>query len=227
MSGLLSKGVEIVIDLWGPYACFTPPYAKVERISYAVPTPSALRNILNAVYCKPVEFHWEVREIQVMSPIRYLPCRRNEVKHRYTGGRPLLTDDCRTQRAMTMLKDVYYRVRAVLIPKEPGDAVEASLRKQALRRIQKGQCFWQPYFGIRECECYFALSDFSDGREPIRETMDFGLMVYDTHIPGQCSPGYGGMDLSLYHCSMVDGVIKVPPYDSDMVIKHMEGVVGC
>ena len=31
---------EITVEVWGDFACFTPPYAKVERLSYPFPTPS-------------------------------------------------------------------------------------------------------------------------------------------------------------------------------------------
>ena len=41
---------EITVEVWGDFACFSPPYAKVERLSYPFPTPSAARGILSAIY---------------------------------------------------------------------------------------------------------------------------------------------------------------------------------
>ncbi|WP_418690728.1 CRISPR-associated protein Cas5 [Agathobaculum sp.] len=63
---------EIVIEVWGDLACFTMPYAKVERLTYPFPTPSAARGILSAIYSKPKEFRWQINRIEVLNPIRYI-----------------------------------------------------------------------------------------------------------------------------------------------------------
>ena len=68
---------EIVIEVWGDFACFTMPYAKVERLTYPFPTPSAARGILSAIYSKPKEFRWQVNRIEVLNPIRYISFKRN------------------------------------------------------------------------------------------------------------------------------------------------------
>ncbi|WP_455163666.1 CRISPR-associated protein Cas5, partial [Slackia exigua] len=34
------------VEVWGDYACFTRPELKVERMTYDVPTPSAMRGLL-------------------------------------------------------------------------------------------------------------------------------------------------------------------------------------
>lgn len=49
---------EIALEVWGDFACFAPPEAKVERLSSPVPTPSAARGIYSAIYSKPMEFYW-------------------------------------------------------------------------------------------------------------------------------------------------------------------------
>lgn len=49
---------EVVIEVWGDFACFTMPQAKVERLTYPFPPPSAARGILSAIYMKPKEFLW-------------------------------------------------------------------------------------------------------------------------------------------------------------------------
>lgn len=69
----------IVVDVWGPFACFTQPHTKVERVSYDVPTPSACRGVLNAIYCKPSEFYYQITKIEVMKPIRHINIKKNEV----------------------------------------------------------------------------------------------------------------------------------------------------
>src|SRR5260370_7334636 len=71
----------VEVCVWGKFACFTRPELKVERVSYEVMTPSAARGILEAIFWKP-EFHWQIREIQVLKPIRFFSILRNEVNSR-------------------------------------------------------------------------------------------------------------------------------------------------
>ena len=44
--------MEIVLEAYGDFACFTRPEAKVERFSYPIITPSAARGLLDAIYSK-------------------------------------------------------------------------------------------------------------------------------------------------------------------------------
>lgn len=209
---------DICVDLWGPRACFTPPYGKVERLSYPVPTPSAIRGILSGIYAKNVEFYWRIKRIEVMNPIQYFDCKRNELKSRLqTTPKPIDASQDHTPRNTVMLKDVKYRVTASIMPLLPRFQRDpAPLEAQATRRIEHGSCFYQPYLGIRECECYFAPADMS--AKPIPVTQDFNLMTYDTFVPHELK---GAPSLSLYHATMVDGVIEVPEYDSPYVLKNV------
>ena len=47
----MGYGISIIVE--GDYACFTRPEMKVERVSYDVPTPSALEGLLKSIYWKP------------------------------------------------------------------------------------------------------------------------------------------------------------------------------
>ena len=107
---------EIVIEVWGDLAYFTMPYAKVERLTYPFPIPSAAGGILSAIYSKPKEFRWQINRIEVLNPIRYISFKRNEVKCT-VGTKPIFTEDERTQRQTTALQDVRYRIAASLIPR--------------------------------------------------------------------------------------------------------------
>lgn len=55
--------------------------------------------------------------------------------------------------------------------------------------------------------------------KPISVTRDFGIMVFDTHVPYDNRIGINNFSLSLYHCKMDRGVIHVPRYGSPDVIK--------
>ncbi len=214
---------EICIEVWGDFASFSPPYAKVERLTYPVPTPSAMRGLLSSIYSKPAEFVWLVTKIEVLNPIRYMNFMRNEVKSTVSiksdvENSFLYTDEDRTQRQTQVLKDVRYRITARICPRKEFTSTLEQLHCQALRRIRGGKTFMQPSLGMREFVCYFEESDGS--RPPIDVSMDLGLMVYDVFdlhdysVRAKTKPS-----LSLYHAVMEHGVIHVPDYDSEEVLK--------
>src|SRR5512138_2466702 len=72
----MAYGVKVKV--WRDYACFTRPEMKVERVSYDVMTPSAARAIFDAILWKPA-IRWNVRQIDVLTPIRWVSLRRNEL----------------------------------------------------------------------------------------------------------------------------------------------------
>ena len=208
---------EIVIEVWGDFACFSAPYARVERLTYPFPTPSAARGILSAIYCKPKEFRWQINRIEVLRPIRYINFKRNEVKCT-VSSKPISTDDERTQRQTTALQDVRYRIAASIVPRPAFVGKEPQLYEQALRRIRGGKCYFQPSLGLREFTCYFEESDGT--RQPIQDSLDAGLIVYDLFTPDDIEvTNKVKIHMSLFHAVMQNGVVTVPPYDSPEVLK--------
>lgn len=208
---------EITIEVWGDFACFTMPEARVERLTYPFPTPSAARGILSAIYVKPKEFNWRINRIEVLNPIRYISFKRNEVKCT-VSSEPISTEEERTQRQTVALQDVRYRISASIIPRPAFAERETQLYEQALRRIRGGKCFCTPSLGLREFVCYFEESDGT--RQPIQQSMDAGLMVYDLFGPDDVEiTKKMKIRMSLFHAVMENGVIHVPPYDSPEVLK--------
>src|ERR1035441_2143439 len=63
----------------GDLACWTRPESKVERGSSECMTPSAARNILDAICWKP-EMRWVVTRILVLKPVRFQAIRRHELQ---------------------------------------------------------------------------------------------------------------------------------------------------
>ena len=211
--------MEVVVEVWGDLACFSRPDAKVERLTYPVPTPSAVRGILSSLYSKPREFYWQVNRIEVLNPIRTISFKRNEVKSK-VRDKPIFTEEERTQRQTVALRDVRYRFAASICPRPDFTGTVAQLYAQALRRIREGKAFVQPSLGLREFVAYIAEADCANGPRPIPVDMDLGLMVYDVFdLHDFAVRKKTRSRLSLYHCVMKQGVIEVPPYDSPEVIK--------
>ncbi len=121
---------DVVITIWGDYACWTRPESKVERLTYPVPTPSGIRGVLASIYSKPAAFYWQISKIEVLNPIQYLTIKRNEVKSKLSWNKVNPMKGCisieedRTQRQSVVLKDVRYRITAhmVLRAEFPGTA---------------------------------------------------------------------------------------------------------
>lgn len=114
---------EWSLEVWGDYACFTRPEMKVERVSYDIMTPSAARAIFEAILWKPA-IKWHITRLEVLSPIRWISVRRNEVSSICTiptqahldgsNHKPMgfSIEDTRQQRAGLFLRDVHYRIYA-------------------------------------------------------------------------------------------------------------------
>lgn len=224
---------QVTITVWGDFALFSRPESKVERMTYPVPTPSAVRGILASIYSKPNEFYWQVEKIEVLKNIRYATFKRNELKSkmpRISPADPLKVcldiEEDRTQRQAVVLRDVRYRLTARMIPRSDFTGTASQLYNQFERRVKRGQMFLQPSMGVREFPAYFEWG--STGEEPIQEDMDLGLMVYDVFDLYQWKVGkQAEPQVSLYHAKMEQGVISVPPWDSPLVLKPGKGETPC
>lgn len=115
-------GYGIRVEAWGPYALFSRPEMKAERVSYDVITPSAARGLIEAVYWKPA-IRWKIDRIYVCNPIRFTNIRRNEVASKISasvvrsamngGDMPYLNTSAEIQqRASMALYDVRYIIDA-------------------------------------------------------------------------------------------------------------------
>ena len=209
--------MEISIEVWGDFACFSPPWGKVERLTYPFPTPSAARGILSAIYSKPAEFYWQIVRIEVLSPIHYISFKRNEVKVKVADSH-IYTDDERTQRQTVALQEVRYRITAQIVPQKGYSGNLQQLYEQALRRIRSGKCFHQPSLGLREFVAYFEESDGQ--REPINVNLDAGWMVYDVFdLEDSAVRKKAKPCLTLFHAVIKQGVIEVPPWNSPTLVR--------
>src|SRR5882724_10218639 len=71
-----------VLKVWGDFACYSRPELKVERFSYPLPPPSAVRGVFDAIYSKPKEFRWQTERVELLTVPSYIALRRNEVKEK-------------------------------------------------------------------------------------------------------------------------------------------------
>lgn len=209
------------LEVAGPFACFTRPEMKVERVSYDVMTPSAARGVLEAIHWKPAIL-WVIDRIHVLKPVRFQSFRRNEVgakasaanaaaamKAGTTTGLGIEVDEARQQRATLLLRDVAYVIEAHFerTARAGEDDTEAKHLSMFNRRAESGQCFHRPCLGVREFPADFALLT-PDAPLPVCElpddwrNRDLGWMLHDIdHARGGAS--------RFFRAHLDDGVLDV------------------
>ncbi len=211
----------------GPWAVFTRPELKVERVSYPCMTPSAARGVLEAVLWKPA-IRWRIERIHVLSPIRYAAVFRNEVNTKASppsaqivaeGGtmRPYYADEDRSQRNTVALRGVDYVIEAHLELTDRAGPEDNLVKFQEMfaRRVAKGQHFHQPYLGCREFDAEVLSAE--DAPPPIPETRDLGIMLWDIdYQPKRRTPRF-------FAARLADGVLEVPEDPDATLEAYAEG----
>ncbi|RRD69408.1 MULTISPECIES: type I-C CRISPR-associated protein Cas5c [unclassified Desulfovibrio] len=213
------------LKIFGDYACFTRQALKGERMSGSIPTPSAVRGILEAIAWKPA-IAWQVDAVHVMKPVRFTNIRRNELGGKIPvrsihdvmkkgGSLATFIESDRQQRASLVLADVEYYVEAHFVLTDragPGDSPGKYL-DIFTRRLRKGQVYHRPYLGCREFPAFVApaehipASPLADSPEGNR---DLGWMLYDLDYRN----GYAPM---FFRAKLEKGVMRVPAPDSPEV----------
>ena len=206
----------IQLEVWGPYALFSRPELKVEKVSYDVPTPSAARGFVEAVYFHP-GLRWYIDRIYVLNPISFTSIRRNEVLSKISarnvrqaaqGGRQelyLAAPQEIVQRSSLLLQDVHYVIEAhfEMTSKAAPSDNPGKFQDIVTRRMEKGQCYTTPYLGCREFSASFRR--WAGGPiKTIHETRDLGLMLYDFDYtdPQNITPTY-------FRAKLENGILNV------------------
>ncbi len=230
-----------ILEVWGDFACFSRPEMKVERYSYPCPTPSAARGALEAIYFKP-QFYWQVSRIELLAMPSYIALRRNEVKDKLNpaavkkwmsgkapsqplwadGDKGLLGTDQkgRTQRQTMALRSPRFRITAHIVPRPGHESQQKAFDEQFTRRASRGKCFHQPALGCREFVAFFRyVESLDDGPDPVDYSQDLGWMLYDVFDLRQVNDRDALPFVSLFRARIAEGVLEVPPFESDEVRK--------
>ena len=237
-----------MLEVSGDFACFTRPEMKVERYSYPCPTPSAARGIFEAIYFKP-EFHWQVVRIELLNKPSLIALRRNEVKDKFDpktvakwmagtapvepiwadGDKGFLGTDQkgRTQRQTMALREPRFRLTARIVPRPGKENQQKAYDEQFIRRASQGKCFYQPCFGCREFVAFFRYVEILENEPPpVDYSHKIGWMLYDVfdldknnHALFQDDWKKVAPSIALFQADIRNGILDVPPYDSDLVKK--------
>ena len=217
--------MSISVEVWGDYALFSRPELKVERVSYDVMTPSAARGLLESIFWHP-GLRWQIDRIHVCSPIRFTNIRRNEVKDTVSarkmqalmekgGELYLATPDSIQQRAAMVLRDVHYVIDAhfdMTMRASPTDN-PGKFQEMMRRRVEKGQFYHEPCFGVREFPANFRpCTELPPCPEELKGEKDLGWMLLDMDYSDKenIAPRF-------FRAILRDGVLEVPPMYSKEV----------
>jgi CRISPR-associated protein Cas5d len=124
-------------------------------MSYEAMTPSAARNILQAIYWKP-EMNYVVRQIHVLNPVKFVAFKLNEIS---TKAQIDVVQKYREQTNNMVLKDVRYGIVADIVPITDNHDDLLKHSEMFHRRASKGQSFANPYLGLREFLAIWELVD--------------------------------------------------------------------
>ena len=217
--------MSISVEVWGDYALFSRPEMKTERVSYDVMTPSAARGLLESVFWHP-GLKWVVDRIHVCAPIRFTNIRRNEVKDTVSarkmqtlmekGGEAYLaTPESIQQRAAMVLRDVHYVIDAhfdMTMRASPTDN-PGKFQEMMRRRVEKGQFYHEPCFGVREFPANFRpCTELPLCPEELKGEKDLGWMLLDMDYSDK-----ENITPRFFRAILRDGVLEVPPMYSKEV----------
>ncbi len=213
---MITEWHDVCIEVWGRFACFTRPDLKVERVSYDVITPSAARNMVQAIYWHP-GCKYQVTKIEVLKPIKRIQMMRNELKSKLSSsnvikgsqkGEPLYISRKADvmQRSSVILKDVGYLIHVKVLMSNkanPSDNIPKFV-DNLTRRARNGQCYYPLFLGCKEYPAYFRLVEEGEHVERIHEDKELGLMLYDMDYTNMknITPMY-------FVANMKDGVIDL------------------
>ena len=218
--------MAIQVEVWGDYALFSRPEFKVEHVSYDTMTPSAARGLLESIYWHP-GLRWRIDRIHVCSPIRFTNIRRNEVKDTISarkvktvmekgqGELYLATPESIQQRAAMVLRDVHYVIDAHFEMTQRASPTDnpGKFQEMMRRRVEKGQFYHQPCFGVREFPAHFKpCTQLPPCPEELKGEKDLGWMLLDMDYsdPENITPHF-------FRATLRDGVLEVPPMYAEEV----------
>ena len=187
--------------------------------------------------------------VEVLKQPQYIALRRNEVKDKAgtknilqwmegkSAPEPIWADGTkdklgtdlkgRTQRQTMALRDVCYRLHALVRPWPGFEGRLPAMEEQFRRRAAHGKCIYQPYFGCREFPAYFKLVEVgAPAAQPALFDLEIGWMLYDVFDlskPGVRITSGNDVSISLFRSAVRNGVLTVPPYENAEVKKAPAG----
>lgn len=208
----VGKGISSVSFLVsGETALFADPISRGggEKISYMVPTYSAMMGIAKSIFWKPT-MEWRIDRVRVMKPIQ-METKSMLYPRLYRQDKPGEAD----RSFCTYLRDVAYQVDAHIIwneerPDLKGDRVTKKYLAMAHKAIDRGGRF-PVYLGKKEgsCMAYVMPCEFGEGDGAYDHDGDraLGIMAHSITYPTRKDTH---MYANFWGARMRNGIIEFP-----------------
>ncbi len=201
--GLRSK--TLWIRAWGPLACWTPTFFRVERISNLVASHEGWNGFLRSILGKPA-IRWTIEEVRLLRVPGRSPITQKERKFDRAGFVHAGLDH--TLRTTVYLTDVEYLIGAhftMTSKAGPQDNLPKFV-KMWKSRTKQGQWYEQPRFGLRECTAFY--EPFEGELPPAANVSEnLGLSYYGTDWEDPENPPY------YIPMAVNQGIIRYPSWD--------------
>lgn len=207
----MNENTTVEFEVFGDLALFANPVYSCgsEHYTYKLPTPGALKGVLDNIYFKPT-FFWVVDKIRVMNKMDTTVLNRTILSMKGTD-----------RATYTYLKNVRYQVQAHLEwnMQRPHLAQDRKLDKHMTifkRALMHGGR--RPIFlGMSDCVAYVKPCTFGEGVGYYDNSgeVEFDPMYHSYTYPSEVSVddkvyGDGNMYVNMYVPVMQNGVIDVP-----------------
>lgn len=164
----------------GEYALFARPELRADKVSYEVPTISAITGLLQSIYWKP-QMKYVIEKIHVLKKPKFSAQTISNLK------KVMKTD--KDMRSTTYLYDVSYVIE-FHIERTFVNANESDNQRKHEdifeRRVMNSQAKRDVYLGVRECPCAFELITEEEIPESeMKGKYPLGVMLRDIDFSGE------------------------------------------
>lgn len=206
----------MLLEIKGDRALFSRHESKAEKISYEVPTPSAIEGILKSIYWKP-EMKFVINKIYVINEPKFELVMENGQSNVASSSafikNPELISSAIVDRsrygcpmARNILVNVHYVIDFKIQSNGTATSADDNAGKHAnifYRRAKEGQCFRQPCLGSSEFPCEFGIIHETQlPKSKLQGVVNLGIMLHHIDYSGKPTQVF-------YKPIMRDGVIDV------------------
>ena len=107
-----------------------------------------------------------------------------------------------------------------MVPAPGHESKHRGFDEQFVRRASQGKCFHQPALGRANALPSSVISSRSNSQPAAADySQDLGLMLYDVFDLRQTNDDDAKPFVSLFQAKVLNGVLDVPPFESESVLK--------
>ena len=220
------------VDMEADLACYSHHLQKVERVTYPMPTATAMVASLSTIYWH-APIRYRVDEVHIINPVKYQAIMLNErpdigsVDTTTGEVKPVAAGDA-MQRTNTYLRNPHYQIKFTMLYDaeyynrhngytEPGECYQKHVDILA-RRLKNGQSKFMPYAGLSECRITFKAIDKFTLPTTNFNASYMGRFCVTKRPDGNMAAIYTRYNICNGICHLTDNVLHVDGLSKDYTI---------